>query len=801
MDGHLVSRKDPRGDYPTGLTGQDVSGDERGKNRSQFMDSVLPIGTALGGGMDQATGTYSKPLLARVWFNPGGASGGDNASACGTTPLRIVLNWTSDPRGGRDASWSTLPERSLRPTMNNAEAARHSLHASLATGWSTWVHNDILSLVSLPTGATLSTMLCRRSTDQCLTKSQIDSRQALDAFNITPATRVGPRSFDSSYAQSYQSWETAGGLNASVEWSATGASRNVLNGAITPVGCSLPSIDCNDFVLVLRARYAWHRAGSIAVVNSTYLSFAPWGADTITISIDGGTAQAVPPVLAKGCALCASNGTQTCLAFNLGGGPILFSSGSIVVGSALPVLAKAKRALQSKHASYGNRALAAQAVEAAVSWNLKYSPTEVGPFLPVSNAWDGGHGCGHDDFFDGAVFGWDLVSASYLAALGSKQVAYSSLITVVKTKTGNGFVPNMGGATEKSEDRTEPNFGAKVLLDMHHRWPEDTWLIELLFDDLLDTNNWAMRERTRGPLGLVVLGTSAHYNTTDQQQMRAAMQNARFESGQDDSPMYDTCWDNASHCKGGTSLLDPHVRDGLVGDYMQMELYDVGMSSLVASEAASLAVLASVIGRDQEAMMLNRRAGHLRSLIGQHLWDEELGIYANKFSRNGSFYRRISPTSFFPLLANAATDEQAQTIVNNWLHSPGRFCIAYDGDFANNSDNCYWGLPSIVASDPAYDWTKSGPWRGNVWGPLALLTYWSLQEYDHLPTVRAGRQAMVRQLSAMAANVWLRHRHICERFSPHRNVSDCTGGKFYHWGALPFLVDLIEHGHMNNTGW
>ena len=61
--------------------------------------------------------------------------------------------------------------------------------------------------------------------------------------------------------------------------------------------------------------------------------------------------------------------------------------------------------------------------------------------------------------------------------------------------------------------------------------------IELLFDDLLDTNNWMLRERAREPLGLIVLGTSGQYNTSDQSEMEAAMQNARYESGQDNSPM------------------------------------------------------------------------------------------------------------------------------------------------------------------------------------------------------------------------------------------------------------------------
>ena len=89
----------------------------------------------------------------------------------------------------------------------------------------------------------MSTFLCRASTDRCLTRSQIDNRAKPDAvsstdlitlidvlitslikesndnlfiylvlitwvqMNVTALTRVGPRASDSSYAQSFQSWE------------------------------------------------------------------------------------------------------------------------------------------------------------------------------------------------------------------------------------------------------------------------------------------------------------------------------------------------------------------------------------------------------------------------------------------------------------------------------------------------------------------------------------------------------------------------------------------------------------------
>ena len=135
-------------------------------------------------------------------------------------------------------------------------------------------------------------------------------------------------------------------------------------------------------------------------------------------------------------------------------------------------------------------------------------------------------------------------------------------------------------------------------------------------------------------------------------------------------------------------------------------------------------------------------------------------------------------------------------MVGEWLLSPDRFCVAPAGDFAGNADECYWGLPSIQRGDPAFP--PLGYWRGYVWGPMAQLTYWSLQAYDHVPEVRQGRKAMAKQVTAMMLNQWRLHRHICENYNPHKTADttegDCSGTRFYHWGALTGLIGLMEDG-------
>ena len=226
-----------------------------------------------------------------------------------------------------------------------------------------------------------------------------------------------------------------------------------------------------------------------------------------------------------------------------------------------------------------------------------------------------------------------------------------------------------------------------------------------------------------------------------------------------------------------------------------MQLYDVGMSSMFTMEAAALAELADAIGRP-EGPMLRKRAESMRVLIAAHLWDETGRIFTNKFS-NGSFYRRISPTSFYALLANASTNAQAELMMTHWMMNRTRFCVTPNGDMAGNDPHrCYWGLPSISADDSAFGKTgNDGYWRGHVWAPMIQLTYWGLQNYDDVPAVRTARKALAKQATVMMMEQYDRHAHICENFSPNRDTADCTGDTFYSWGALAGMVSLVEAGY------
>lgn len=537
----------------------------------------------------------------------------------------------------------------------------------------------MLGVIRLPDSSCITTAICQLSSAKCLVATHIEDSAA--------QIRVGVFATDASYWQFYLGYE---GVNVSLAYTGGVGGLNVL---VEPIGCS--SANCSDYAVVVLPRFAWFRQGDVrADAKSSSIILSPMGMPSRELSftrVDNITI-ANPSVMGP---------SIEQLAFGLGNGPVGIQEKMIdqVSGSRRPtideieaIIAKARAKEYARYAAYGHLADVKEAVQAATMWNYIYTPAEYGPILPVSRSWDFvKHPVNLDWGY--VIFDWDNIFASFMSSLDSKEIAYSNFIQVVRSKTSRGFVPNYSAGGSKSSDRTEPPIGAKVLLEIYNKY-HDLWLVDLLFDDLLAWNDWFVRERMFGPHGIVSLGsnTIAGYHDFAAGQM----QGARFESGLDNSPMYD-----------GDFFKTGLYTDGSfsVG---QMELYDVGFASMFVSEAECLASLADLLNRT-DGNKLRKRADSQRDLISAQLWDDKGGIFTNKFW-NGSFYRRISPTSFYAMMAGAASREQATMMVENWLHSPDHFCIAKHGDFEGNQDICWWGLPSIEASDPAFP--ALGYWRG-----------------------------------------------------------------------------------------
>ena len=267
------------------------------------------------------------------------------------------------------------------------------------------------------------------------------------------------------------------------------------------------------------------------------------------------------------------------------------------------------------------------------------------------------------------LFDWDNAFLAWMAALEAESldIAYSNLIQVVQSRTVSGFIPNYHSGTHDSGDRSEPQLGAFLTLEIYKRW-HDAWVVEALFGTLLGWAEWVWTQRTHasaaGPL--VVLGSDPNF-PEDEGGMGTFFR-AVLESGIDNGPAYEldqvADFDNVTH---------------------RVKQYDVGASALFVNECLALAELAPVAGRADIVPTLRARAAAVSAAMDAVMWNDAEGIYEHTLW-NGTWNKRRMPTAFYPMLAAQLPPARVGAMLP-LLTSPLGFCVnsSYFGAGTNES--------------------------------------------------------------------------------------------------------------------
>jgi putative isomerase len=195
----------------------------------------------------------------------------------------------------------------------------------------------------------------------------------------------------------------------------------------------------------------------------------------------------------------------------------------------------------------------------------------------------------------------------------------------------------------------------------------------------------------------------------------------------------------------------------------------VCLSSMHAHDCLTLARLARLLGREGDAGELMAAHAGLKRRINDHLWDEARGLYANR-SWSGVFSEEISPTSFFPLLAE--------------IPEPGRAAVLLRHLADERTFGGPWRLPSIARSSRRF--TPYGDyWRGRIWPPLNYLVLQGLRKYDEIEAERLDEVSR-----RIFFQEWLEHGHIHENYRADTGYGEAPPGvyhrscPFYTWGGL-----------------
>jgi putative isomerase len=233
-------------------------------------------------------------------------------------------------------------------------------------------------------------------------------------------------------------------------------------------------------------------------------------------------------------------------------------------------------------------------------------------------------------------------------------------------------------------------------------------------------------------------------------------QAALFESGLDNSPMYDGVPFNPK-----TNLL---------------EISDAGLNGLYVADCRALEEMARILGREDDRRELRARGDKYAAALGT-LWDDRSGMYLNRRTDTGEFSSRLSPTNFYPLIAKVATQEQARRMMQEHYFNPSEF----HGE---------WVIPAIARNVPSY--ADQEYWRGRIWGPMNFLVYLGMRNYD----LKDAREDLAKRSARLLMKSWQSDRAIYENYNANTGAGNDVRSSdgYYHWGALLGVIELLEHG-------
>jgi hypothetical protein len=604
------------------------------------------------------------------------------------------------------------------------------LQRRLGQGWNTWDTNSVTTQVLLPEGLAIHVGLKHNATlgGDAFLGSALIGRLQQGAEQVVP----GPHTWDGSYTDQRISWK--------------GHSWRIQSGHdagdLVMLATLLPSkpISAMPPTLVVSVDFLWNRPGTSLRRADFIETRGEAGAVPVYCTCNPASEEkesndyADVPVTAPYFSVDFT-------------APVGIATGRRrTLAEIEEVIERQRKAHEQSVAAAGASAPIYDAIETTLGWDTIYEPNQRRVISPVSRAWN-------QNFGGYVLFDWDTFFAATLASIGDRDLAYANAIEMLREETPNGFVPNLarpGGW--KNFDHSEPPVGAITVLGLYQQF-HDRWFLADTFEPLLSWNRWWDLHRQKQ--GYLAWGNDGPTNPTNlDDHFRETGAGTIYESGLDNSPMYDgASYDSQLHL---------------------MEIADVGLMSMYIADCDALAQIADALEKPKEAKELRDRGARYRAKL-QTMWNEEAGIFLNKDLKTGEFNHRLSPTNFYPLLARAATPEQAHTMIEKHLLNPEEFAGQ-------------WVIPSIARNDPAFK--DQDYWRGRIWGPMNYLVYLGLRNYDDANV----RREFAQKSYELFLKEWKESGHVHENYNAITGSGDDVrnSDRFYHWGALLGYVEYME---------
>jgi hypothetical protein len=404
----------------------------------------------------------------------------------------------------------------------------------------------------------------------------------------------------------------------------------------------------------------------------------------------------------------------------------------------------------------GDRASLAEAVVNNLNWMVLLQPEVPALYTPAGRRWLFPAPGDRRDHW--TLFNWDSFFNALLLGAESPVLARSAVLAVLRTQYDNGNIPNWRGRFSGSSDRAQPPVGSFSVLKLYRRFADRGWL-QQVYPYLKKFNlfwtaplaNQHIRRDGNGN-GLLEWGSDTDLLAAwvpEWEKNADGRTRAAWESGQDDLPNYDQV---------------PFRRE--TGT---LELDCVDLNSLFALDCECLTEIAAALGLADDERFFRARYQEARKLINELLWDENAGMYKDRFW-DGRLSPRLAASNFYPLLAGIPDANRAARMLKNLL-DPGLF----------------WGeyvIPTISRNDPAF--SDQQYWRGTIWPPTNYLVCQGLRRY--------GFYQAAAEMAQKSMNLFLSTWDTFQLCRENYDARSGEGGgqRYQSWGPLFALLGLED---------
>jgi len=406
------------------------------------------------------------------------------------------------------------------------------------------------------------------------------------------------------------------------------------------------------------------------------------------------------------------------------------------------------------------------AMKAPVLWNLSYNEKNRTAFLPVSKSWV----AMMEEIYDVTpakrggplTFNWDTAFAAVAIAPFNAELAADILTGLISEMTDNGRLPQMI-LDDIVSDRTNPPVIFMAVWTVY-LFLKDKEFLSFCFHKLRKHYLFLKSKRAGSAPGLLAWGADIADESSRSGERRhyiPGRTGAIYESGLDDSPMWDEC--------------------GFDTRSMTLDCDCVDLTSLFGQAAYLMAMAAAELKLPDDVTMFNADLAACSEATLRVLYDPSAGLFSNR-SHDGKFASLRTPTSFYPLLFMNLSREIKQN-VNSSLKNPATFGTIFK--MTSVEASCKTILP-----DGDY-------WRGRIWPPLNYLTYRGLRNQGMFRRSYELALSSVRQFQFE----WQKQAHVHENYSAYTGFGEqqpgtyCRTSPFYTWGALMgsmFLEEFFE---------